>query len=249
MTGMFGAIVVAAGAGTRLDAGRPKALLPLQGTSLVRRAVEAMTRAGGDPVVVVIPPGYRDDFATALAGCPALQLVEGGQERTHSVRNGLTSIWSRPEATRPTRLLIHDAARPLVPSAVTERVVAALRAGATAVVPAVSVTDTIRQVTDSGSVPVDRRQLRSVQTPQGFDLDVLADAYRRLGDAVVTDDAGVCERAGYPVTLVEGSSASLKITHRTDLAAAAALVENETSPPSPGDDRRRVGDGIPEETR
>lgn len=252
MAQMFGAIVVAAGAGTRLQADRPKALLPLQEKPLVRRAVQSMTEAGADPVVVVIPPDHRDDFRTALAGCRVTELVEGGHERTHSVRNGLNAIQSEPAVARPEHLLIHDAARPLVPPSVTERVVGALRAGAVAVVPVISVTDTIRQVTEAGSLPVDRRLLRSVQTPQGFNLGVVTQAYQRIGDEVITDDAGVCERAGHPVTLVDGSAASLKITHRTDLATAAALVEG-ASPGSPSDasakDNQTPADSVPKGAR
>lgn len=227
MTGSFGAIVVAAGAGTRLAADRPKALLPLYGTSMVRRATDAVITAGADPVVVVTPPQHDDGFADAIAGCARTTLVAGGPERTHSVRNGLDAVLTVPETERPRHILIHDAARPLVPQAVIERVVTALHEGASAVVPVIEVTDSIRQVTRTGSVPVDRRQLRAVQTPQGFDLEILADAYSGIGDEVITDDAGVCERAGHPITLVDGAAESLKITHRSDWLTAAGLVQDD----------------------
>lgn len=229
MSGIFGAVVVAAGAGTRLASEQPKALAPLGGTALVRRAVDAMNDAGAGPIVVVIQPGYRESFAEAVAGCKVTALVEGGLERTHSVRNGLHALAALPPQTRPEYVVVHDAARPLVPAVVTGRVIGALQRGAPAVVPVIQVTDSIRRVTGDGSVPVDRRELRSVQTPQGFDRNVLMDAYRRIGDHVVSDDAGVCEQVGYPITLVDGAVESLKITHRSDLVAAAAMLEDSTS--------------------
>jgi 2-C-methyl-D-erythritol 4-phosphate cytidylyltransferase len=227
----FGAVVVAAGAGTRLESGRPKALYALDGTPLVRRATEAMAIAGADPVIVVISPGYHNDFAEAVAGSGVTRLIEGGRERTHSVVNGLDAIAALPAASRPRYLLVHDAARPLVPQEVVHRVVEALRAGAPAVVPAIEVTDSIRRLTSTGSAPVDRGLLRSVQTPQGFDLDTLIAAYRLIGDEVVTDDATVCERAGHPVTLVDGAAEAFKITHRSDLFAAAAMLQDSPRPP------------------
>lgn len=229
MTALFGAVVVAAGAGTRLAADRPKALLVLHGTPVVRRAVDAMVDAGAAPIVVVISPGYRDEFAAALTGCGQVQLVEGGSDRTQSVRHGLAAVLTAPAVQRPAHVLIHDAARPLVPQSAIERVVTALRDGASAVVPVIGVTDSIRQVTETGSEPVDRRQLRAVQTPQGFAVDVLADAYDQVGDAVISDDAGVCERAGYPITLVDGAVESLKITYRSDLLTAAGMLEDNES--------------------
>ncbi len=246
MAQSFGAIVVAAGAGTRLDAGgpascpeaktapkantQPKALHLLGGMPLVRRAAEAMAIAGAEPVVVVIPPGRQNDFAEAVEGCGVTQLVEGGRERTHSVANGLSAITALPVDRRPTQLLVHDAARPLVPQPVIQRVVDALESGSSAVVPAIEVTDSIRQLTPTGSVPVDRRRLRSVQTPQGFDLGALVAAYQLIGDEVATDDAAVCERAGHSITVVDGAVESFKITHRSDLFAAAAMLQDGPGP-------------------
>lgn len=143
-------------------------------------------------------------------------------ERTDSVRRGLATI----SADRTPVTLITDAARPLVPPVVVERVLAAVSAGAPVVIPTVPVTDTIRHV-DPGaatSTMLDRSRLRAVQTPQGFDTAVLLDAYRRLGEDVVTDDAGVCERAGHPVRLVEGATESFKITYPADLRLAELMI-------------------------
>jgi 2-C-methyl-D-erythritol 4-phosphate cytidylyltransferase len=125
-------------------------------------------------------------------------------------------------------VLVHDAARALVPNQVIADVVAALRAGAAAVVPGLPVTDTIRQIAaDGSSRTLDRASLRAVQTPQGFPVSVLRAAHARrdeLGDLPVTDDAGLVESIGYPVTLVPGHPEALKVTTPSDLTLAAMIL-------------------------
>lgn len=219
-------MVVAAGAGTRFGADRPKALLDLAGRPLVRHSVESMITAGADVVVVVIPDGHRADFEAALEGMP-VTLVAGGAERTHSVRNGLAVLAA--DRDRLEIVLIHDAARPLVPITAVHRVVAAVAAGAAAVVPAIPVTDTIRELTGGGSRMLERSRLRAVQTPQGFALAELVDSYAALGDEVVSDDAGVCERAGHQVSVVDGDARSFKITYPADLLLAERLLVDEVT--------------------
>ncbi len=222
----FAAIVVAAGAGTRFGADRPKALLDLAGRPLVHRAAAAMVAAGAGRLVVVVPAGWTDRFAEALTGLPVDRLVSGGPERTDSVRNGLAAL---DDIDAPPVVLVQDAARPLVPRTVTRRVVAAVAGGAPAVVPAVPVTDTIRELTGAAtSRSLDRGRLRAVQTPQGFDLQALRSAYAAIGADAVTDDAGVCERAGYPVTVVDGAPESFKITRPADLVLAELLLAEPT---------------------
>lgn len=226
----FAAIVVAAGAGTRFGGGRPKALLELAGRPLVVHAVRTMIDAGCAELVVVVPTDSRAAFLDVLSKMPLTAMVNGGQERTHSVRKGLAGI--AEAGTTPPITLITDAARPLVPQIVVERVVAAVADGATAVVPAVPVTDTIRVFpSDDGgdSTMLDRSRLRAVQTPQGFATTALIDAYDRLGDAVVTDDAGVCEQAGHQVVIVDGAPASFKITYPADLALAELMMAAKES--------------------
>jgi 2-C-methyl-D-erythritol 4-phosphate cytidylyltransferase len=118
-----------------------------------------------------------------------------------------------------THVLIHDAARPLVPKTVVASVVAALADGAKAVVPVTPVTDTLRQV-DGGTV--DRSAFVAVQTPQGFELTTLAEAH--AGGADATDDAAIIEQNGVAVVHVDGSTSNLKITFPHDLAVAEALL-------------------------
>lgn len=222
------AVVVAAGSGVRMGASAPKALLELDGRPLVRWSVEAMAAGGAQHVLIVVAPGLEDLFSTALHGAPVeWGLVAGGRERQDSVRNGLRAIAADPRLRGCRVVLVHDAARPLVPASVVRSVADAVLAGARAVIPVIPVVDTVRQVSAGGSVVVDRARLRAVQTPQGFDRDALLAAHdeaHRLG-LPFTDDAGVCEAVGHPVVLVPGSRDAHKVTEPLDLVLAHAILK------------------------
>lgn len=217
------AIVVAAGSGSRLGHALPKALVEVGGVPLVRLAVDALVAGGVGRVVVVAPASHLGEFHDLLQPDDArLAIVEGGAERQDSVRLGLEAIDDAPH------ILVHDAARPLVPATVVEAVIDALRAGAGAVIPVVPVVDSIRRTTDDGSVVVDRAPLRAVQTPQGFDGALLrkAHAHAESEGLSLTDDASACEALGVAITLVPGHREALKITEPFDLVVAEAIVES-----------------------
>jgi 2-C-methyl-D-erythritol 4-phosphate cytidylyltransferase len=213
------AIVVAAGSGVRLGGEVPKAVRPLAGRPLVSWSVAALAAGGVTEVVVVVGDGLQDVFAEALADAPIpWRIVIGGATRQESVARGIAAL---PPGEI---VLVHDAARPLVPAEVVRGVVEAVRSGAPAVIPVVPMSDTIRQVVGAGSVVVDRSGLRAVQTPQGFARDVLVSAHAAAAGREYTDDAAVCEASGYEVLLVPGSREALKITEPYDLAVAEAIV-------------------------
>lgn len=222
------AVVVAAGAGVRLGGSTPKALRLLADKPLVVHALEALAAGGVTHAVVVIAQGTEADFETALADAPIPAVyVSGGKRRQDSVRAGVSAIVGDPVTAVARFVLVHDAARPLVPGAVVARVVEALNAGAEAVVPAIPVVDSIRLVDASGaSQVVDRTGLRAVQTPQGFRIDVLKRALDRAeaDGREVSDDATAVEAIGVPVVLVEGSAAALKVTGPADLPVAEAIL-------------------------
>ena len=213
-------IVAAAGSGLRLGAEQPKALVLLGGRPLVRWAVDALRAGGVTDVIVVVPGGQRAAFAAAL---PAdVRLVDGGATRTASVRAGLAAADPGADV-----VLVHDAARPLTPPEVVFRVLAALEAGAPAVVPVLPVVDTTVVVDEDGVITeaVARTPLRRVQTPQGFDRATLAAAYDRLADgAELTDDAAVVRAAGIPVATVDGDERAAKVTTAHDLTLAELQV-------------------------
>ena len=214
-------VVVAAGSGSRLGAALPKALVELDGVPLVRRAVDALLAGGVVEVVVTIPEAYRVRFEEALTGTNAT-LVAGGATRQDSVRLGLAALSAPDEAI----VLVHDAARALVPVDVVASVARVLQGGADAVVPVVPVVDSIRRIDGDDSAIVDRAHLRAVQTPQGARLGALRSAHDLVArDGVeVTDDAAVCEHAGLHVTLVPGHRDAFKITEPVDLILASALL-------------------------
>lgn len=215
-------IVPAAGRGVRLGEELPKAFVELGGRTMLDRAVEAMLDSGAvDRVVVVVPPELAAQAPSELVRigfAERVAVVPGGGERADSVRAGLAA------AAGARFVLVHDAARSLTPPELFARVVGELRAGRRAVIPVLPVADTIKSVDGSGLVTgtPDRAALRAVQTPQGFDAELLARANRDAGDA--TDDAGLVERLGEHVYTVAGDPLAFKITTPLDLVLARALL-------------------------
>ncbi|MFZ0530916.1 MAG: 2-C-methyl-D-erythritol 4-phosphate cytidylyltransferase [Propionicimonas sp.] len=225
------AIVVAAGSGSRLGGAVPKALRELGGRPLVRHCLDGLAGGGVSGAVVVVAEGLQGSFEAALSDSPIpVRVVAGGSERQDSVLAGLDAIAADPVLALADHVLVHDAARALVPAEVVARVVAALDGGAKGCVPVVPVVDTIRRVTAGGSEVVDRTQLRAVQTPQGFVREVLHRGHRHVREhgLAVTDDATVIETLGEQVVLVEGAREALKVTEPLDLVFADALLRSRS---------------------
>ena len=176
-----------------------------------------------DGIVMVVPEEYEERaslLADDLCAMKIAAAVPGGATRPASVAAGVACV---PEDAA--FILVHDAARPLVPPEVVDRVVAALRAGAEGVVPALPVADTVKRVDPDGSVAetLERSDLRAVQTPQGFPAAVLREALAaHAGDA--TDCASMVEQLGRPVVCVEGDERAFKVTTPADLARAVQLA-------------------------
>jgi 2-C-methyl-D-erythritol 4-phosphate cytidylyltransferase len=173
-----------------------------------------------DELVVVVPTDLVTGIAAELSS-PSVQVVAGGASRQESVACGLAVLSDAVQ-----HVLIHDAARPLVPTGVISAVLAALVDGADAVVPVLPVLDTIRQVDEDGQLlgTVDRDRLRRIQTPQGFQLAVLRAAHAVEPAGEVTDDAALVEALGRSVRTVPGAEAAFKITTSHDLRLAELLV-------------------------
>jgi len=246
------AVLTAAGNGTRLGAEGPKALVSLGGVPLVVRAARALVDSGVVEHLVVTAPAdalvaVREALACAEPAIGA-DVVAGGISRQASVAAGLERVAALPQAHPGLVVLVHDAARPGVPGEVVRRVVAAVGSGHGAVVPGLPVTDTIKQVDPDGHGAArvlgtpQRRALRSVQTPQGFTLDVLRRAHA-AGAALATDeataatdDAALVEALGLDVWVVEGHEDAMKITTARDLAIAEVLLARASTRPT-GDRR------------
>ncbi|GAA2707108.1 MULTISPECIES: 2-C-methyl-D-erythritol 4-phosphate cytidylyltransferase [Streptomyces] len=248
--GRTAAVIPAAGRGVRLGPGAPKALRALSGTPMLVHAVRAMAASRAVSLVVVVaPPDGAAEVRNLLDAHPLADrdstrtdvvVVPGGATRQESVRLGLAAL---PDDV--TAVLVHDAARPLVPVDIVDAVAAAVREGAPAVVPALPLADTVKQVEPRTGEragepePVvgtpERALLRAVQTPQGFARAVLAEAHEKVavdGEGA-TDDAGMVERLGVPVVVVPGHEEAFKVTRPLDLVLAEAVLA-----------RRRANDGF-----
>jgi 2-C-methyl-D-erythritol 4-phosphate cytidylyltransferase len=213
--GLTGCVVVAGGRGERLGLAVPKGLAEVGGRPLVQHAVEAVLASDVvDVVVVVVPAGAQDDVRALLP--PGVFVVAGGATRRSSVQAGLVHLPAGVDA-----VLVHDAARALAPPELVADVVRAVRAGHHAVVPGVELADTVRHV--DGEV-VDRSTLVAVQTPQGFARGLLDRAHTCAPDGSWTDDAGLVERLGVQVRVVEGHAEAFKVTHPLDLVLAEAVL-------------------------
>ncbi|MEG2715204.1 MAG: 2-C-methyl-D-erythritol 4-phosphate cytidylyltransferase [Glutamicibacter sp.] len=251
-------ILVAAGMGTRLGAGLPKAMVQVAGKSLAEHAVD---RALGIPQIteiIVVTPPQDERLAAAMAQYgDKVRTVPGGASRAASVRAGLAVA-----SSAATNILVHDAARAFAPAKLHEQVLGALAdEQCNAVIPALNVTDTICVVELDAAgeheiikeTPA-RSILRAVQTPQGFDAQLLRDAHAQLDGCTeaeleqVTDDASIVRAFGAEVHVVPGSQQAMKVTYPGDLDAAGKLAANQpAATPSAKEETMilpRVGNGI-----
>ena len=237
------AVLTAAGSGSRLGAGLPKALVPVGGVSLLRRAAAGLIASGLVRHIVVTAPAndverFRAELEGLLDEGTEIEVVAGSpHSRQASVALGLAAALAAvPQADV---VVVHDAARALTPPEVTRRVVAAVRAGHAAVVPALPVTDTVKEVETGVAgepervVATPRRsRLRAVQTPQGFETGTLVAAHRigaeRAADEslAASDDAGLVEACGGSVVVVAGDERAVKVTTPMDLALAELLLSS-----------------------
>ena len=220
------AVLAAAGRGERLGSDRPKAFARLGGRPLLAESLERLEGSDWiDQIVIAAPPDWEEPsilVAEEIAATKVSSAVRGGDSRSESVRLALAEV---PEDAAV--VLVHDAARPLLPDEVIERVLAPLSEGWEGVVPALRVSDTVKRVEGNRVLETLRRDdLVAVQTPQAF----LADALRRAvaGDvSEATDCASLVEAGGGRVTWVEGDPRLLKVTDAADLALVEGWLEEE----------------------
>jgi 2-C-methyl-D-erythritol 4-phosphate cytidylyltransferase len=215
------AVLAAAGRGERLGSDRPKAFARLGGRPLLAESLQRLEESGWiDAIVIAAPPDWEEPsilVAEEIAATKVSSAVTGGRSRSESVRLALAEV---PEEAAV--VLVHDAARPVLPEEVIDRVLAPLSEGWDGVVPAVPLADTVKRIDGDRVVEtLPRDDLVAVQTPQAF----LADTLRRAvsGDvSSATDCASLVEAQGGRVKVVEGDPRLLKVTDADDLA----LVES-----------------------
>lgn len=220
-------VIVAGGSGTRAGGDVPKQFQTLFGRPVLWWSMKAFRDESPDcRIIVVMHPGFFDLWDILCDEIPAEdrighETVCGGRSRCESVKNGLMAI----DSDYTGLVAVHDAARPLVDSALISRGwEAAERHGAA--VPAVAVADSLRRLTPQGSESVRRSDFVAVQTPQVFGFPLLWQAYSRDDFSGFTDDASVVEAAGAKITLFDGSPDNFKITNPSDLGFAGVVLSS-----------------------
>jgi 2-C-methyl-D-erythritol 4-phosphate cytidylyltransferase/2-C-methyl-D-erythritol 2,4-cyclodiphosphate synthase len=208
------ALIVAAGSGTRAGGDIPKQYAPIAGKAVLAHAIDALAAHPRiDEIRVVIGAGQEQLYANAIGARAIATPVIGGASRRESVANGLA-------VTRSEQILIHDAARPFLPGAVIDRLLAALEQ-APGAVPVLPVADTLAEAGDDLGPTASRDRLARVQTPQAFRTDAIRAAHAAWdAGKEATDDAQIARAAGFMVKTVAGSPALDKLTFPADFAAA-----------------------------
>jgi 2-C-methyl-D-erythritol 4-phosphate cytidylyltransferase len=216
------AVLVAAGRGERLGEDRPKAFVRLGELPLLAEPLRRLDESEWiDGVILVAPPEWEEPailLAEELGASKVAACVTGGETRTDSVRAGVAEV---PEDAAV--ILVHDAARPLLPAELVPRLLEALAQGFDGAVPGLPLRDTVKRVVGGtvAETPA-RSELVTVQTPQAFVAAVLRAALARGEEG--TDCASLVEAAGGRVTVVEGDERLLKVTTRADLERVAAMI-------------------------
>ncbi|MFM2351773.1 MAG: hypothetical protein RL096_254, partial [Actinomycetota bacterium] len=214
-------VVVAAGRGERLGAGKPKAFVDLVGKPLLSHAIESISALPDLAQLIIAVPESHLTEATEAAhelltdADVQLDIVVGGETRQGSIANALAVLSSHANV-----VLVHDAARAMTPTSVFSRVADSVRKTGLSTVPVMKIADTIKRI--EGEVvreTIDRNVLRAAQTPQGFVAGDLVAAYGEASQEF-TDDAALMQAAGHEVLAVEGHDQAFKVTTPEDLAAA-----------------------------
>ena len=214
---------MAGGKGVRMGGQLPKQFMLLKGKPVIYYSIKAFVDAFDDvEIILVLPETYLQAGKEIINGYfpgKKIELVAGGETRFHSVQNGLALL--ADEAI----VFVHDGVRCMVSTDLIKRCYeTALKEGAA--VPVVPVKDSVRQITDTGNVSLDRANLFLVQTPQTFHSKLLIPAFQSAYQEKFTDEATVVEHNGGKVFLVEGEEGNIKITRPVDLSMAAILLES-----------------------
>ena len=214
-------IIVAGGSGKRMGAPVPKQFMLLHGKPLLCRTIDVFRAYDATmPIIVVLPEAHIPIWKALCIGHgfhTEHSIVAGGEERFHSVRNGLAAI------EQDGVVAVHDGVRPLVSVELIARCFAAAEEYGSAI-PVVPISSSVREVTGGTSRPLDRSALRAVQTPQCFRIALLRKAFELPYDAAFTDEATLVERIGVSVQVVDGEDANTKITTPLDLRVAEMLL-------------------------
>jgi 2-C-methyl-D-erythritol 4-phosphate cytidylyltransferase len=215
-------IIVAGGIGKRMHTETPKQFLQISGKPILLHTLEKFYNFSKDAKIIVVLPKPFIEFWKSLCKKHVCsinhQLVEGGETRFHSVKNGLNHI------TQNSLVAVHDGVRPLVNNNTLENVISKAQNSGNAI-PVVKINESLRIIEEEHSSPVNRLNYRLVQTPQCFHSDLILKAYNQEFNESFTDDASVVEALGVKINLVEGNYENIKITRPVDLKFAEAFIK------------------------
>lgn len=219
------AIIVGGGSGSRMQQQTPKQFLELAGKPVLMHTIEAFHTSELKPkIIVVLNVHYHDHWENLCKqydfNIPHA-LVKGGEQRFHSVKNGLKSVKGKAI------IAIHDAVRPLASHELINRSYRAAEQNGNSIC-SIKSKDSVRQLKKDGTVALDRESIFLIQTPQTFKSELIKKAYEQEYRINFTDDASVLERSGHPIHLIEGETQNIKITFPEDLLLAEHLIEQKT---------------------
>ena len=219
----FHLIIPAAGIGKRSGGTRPKQYVEIAGQPMLRWTTRAFAEMSGcGKIIIAINPEWKNEAEEAVHGIAEVIFVEGGNERQDSIHNALERLGGEESV-----VLVHDAARPLVSHDLIDRVVTAAR-DHEAAIPVLPIPETVKRIADGKIIEtIPRSELATAQTPQGFHLSLLREAYAQAAEQRLlgTDDASLVEALGKPVVTVPGDPLNLKVTWPEDFDRAAYLLQ------------------------
>jgi len=217
------AVIVAAGSGTRMGSSIPKQFLQLQNKPVLWHTVTAFLKAFDDlEIKLVLPKGHFDkghSIIQSTGESKRFEIIEGGETRFHSVKNGLNTIQDA------SIIFVHDGVRCLVSQDLIRRCYdIALKWGNA--IPAINSVDSLRMEKNEDHEIVDRNKIKIIQTPQTFRSDILKKAFEQEYRDFFTDEASVVESTGIKINLIEGEEMNIKITRPFDILIAEKYLEN-----------------------
>jgi len=227
------AIIVAGGKGLRMNAELPKQFIPVNGKPLLMYTLEAFFRYDSEIELILVLPAAQQEYWHSICRQYEFSLshkiVDGGETRFHSVRNGLALVPDAPESL----VAVHDGVRPFVSQKTISEAFDCAEKYGTAV-PTIDPVDSVRMVTGASNTAADRTKLKMVQISLIFKNSILKEAYLQPYTPSFTDDASVVEKCGHSIMLTEGNRENIKITTPFDLSVANFIFPPQsTSPKSP----------------
>ncbi len=215
-------LIIAGGLGKRMNSSIPKQFIPIAGKPVLMHTIAKFKNY--DPkinILVIIPRVHIrlwKDLCQEFGFAIEHQIISGGKERFYSVKNGLKQV------PKDSLVLIHDGVRPLVSNETIERVVSTSIEKGNAI-PFMDITQSVRKLSKGKSKAINRKDLKVIQTPQGFHSDLIKDVYAKRYRKSFTDDASVLEASGYEINLVKGNNKNMKITSSIDIHIVECLMK------------------------